>query len=144
MEYLESMKKVEEAVQMGDNSLPKTVDASSPPTSHSITLLVKLPIAVPVPLPCSVSISSQASKFQLKFRKKLKARGRPKRAVRQLCSFNKSAADRVSRKCADTDSASTVSQKRHKYQLCPVCGSCLLYTSPSPRDRTRSRMPSSA
>ena len=29
---------------------------------------------------------------------------------------------------------------------CPSCGSndCLLYTSPSPRDRTRSRMPSSA
>ena len=25
-----------------------------------------------------------------------------------------------------------------------VMGSCLLYTSPSPRDRTRSRMPSSA
>ena len=25
-----------------------------------------------------------------------------------------------------------------------VCSSCLLYTSPSPRDRTRSRMPSSA
>ena len=24
------------------------------------------------------------------------------------------------------------------------CGTCLLYTSPSPRDRTRSRMPSSA
>ena len=24
------------------------------------------------------------------------------------------------------------------------CGDCLLYTSPSPRDRTRSRMPSSA
>ena len=26
----------------------------------------------------------------------------------------------------------------------PVVGTCLLYTSPSPRDRTRSRMPSSA
>ena len=26
----------------------------------------------------------------------------------------------------------------------PAIGSCLLYTSPSPRDRTRSRMPSSA
>ena len=26
----------------------------------------------------------------------------------------------------------------------PIVGSCLLYTSPSPRDRTRSRMPSSA
>ena len=25
-----------------------------------------------------------------------------------------------------------------------VCCTCLLYTSPSPRDRTRSRMPSSA
>ena len=25
-----------------------------------------------------------------------------------------------------------------------TCGACLLYTSPSPRDRTRSRMPSSA
>jgi len=35
--------------------------------------------------------------------------------------------------------------------ICPISGSrrammvaCLLYTSPSPRDRTRSRMPSSA
>ena len=27
---------------------------------------------------------------------------------------------------------------------CASCGICLLYTSPSPRDRTRSRMPSSA
>ena len=26
----------------------------------------------------------------------------------------------------------------------PDCSDCLLYTSPSPRDRTRSRMPSSA
>ena len=26
----------------------------------------------------------------------------------------------------------------------PLAGCCLLYTSPSPRDRTRSRMPSSA
>ena len=28
--------------------------------------------------------------------------------------------------------------------LCSLFGACLLYTSPSPRDRTRSRMPSSA
>ena len=27
---------------------------------------------------------------------------------------------------------------------CPVADSCLLYTSPSPRDRQKSRMPSSA
>ncbi len=30
------------------------------------------------------------------------------------------------------------------YTVSAVCGLCLLYTSPSPRDRTRSRMPSSA
>jgi len=35
--------------------------------------------------------------------------------------------------CRDPDCAST-----------STCMSCLLYTSPSPRDRTRSRMPSSA
>ena len=29
-------------------------------------------------------------------------------------------------------------------QACALVGVCLLYTSPSPRDRTRSRMPSSA
>ena len=28
--------------------------------------------------------------------------------------------------------------------FCVDCNTCLLYTSPSPRDRTRSRMPSSA
>ena len=31
-----------------------------------------------------------------------------------------------------------------KFQLVSALSSCLLYTSPSPRDRTRSRMPSSA
>ena len=31
-----------------------------------------------------------------------------------------------------------------KSNLQTVIGNCLLYTSPSPRDRTRSRMPSSA
>ena len=29
-------------------------------------------------------------------------------------------------------------------EILTPCASCLLYTSPSPRDRTRSRMPSSA
>src|SRR5664280_907679 len=32
---------------------------------------------------------------------------------------------------------------KRKFVLVPLCD-CLLYTSPSPRDRTRSRMPSSA
>ena len=34
-------------------------------------------------------------------------------------------------------------QVQHRKQFA-MCYSCLLYTSPSPRDRTRSRMPSSA
>ena len=32
----------------------------------------------------------------------------------------------------------------HGLKVCPDLDTCLLYTSPSPRDRTRSRMPSSA
>ena len=32
----------------------------------------------------------------------------------------------------------------NNYDISTQLGSCLLYTSPSPRDRTRSRMPSSA
>ena len=32
----------------------------------------------------------------------------------------------------------------HRYYLTAQFTTCLLYTSPSPRDRTRSRMPSSA
>ena len=40
--------------------------------------------------------NNQESRFRnLKFRDKLKVRGRPKRPVKQLCSFNKSVADRV-------------------------------------------------
>ena len=31
-----------------------------------------------------------------------------------------------------------------EFVACDICKICLLYTSPSPRDRTRSRMPSSA
>ena len=36
-----------------------------------------------------------------------------------------------------------INQEIHHYTNAPLSG-CLLYTSPSPRDRTRSRMPSSA
>ena len=42
----------------------------------------------------------------------------------------------------------TAHRDLHGYQVCDnvatQLGTCLLYTSPSPRDRTRSRMPSSA
>ena len=44
---------------------------------------------------------------------------------------------RIAKLCGVDESA--VRERRHALGL-----SCLLYTSPSPRDRTRSRMPSSA
>ena len=42
--------------------------------------------------------------------------------------------------------ATPINQARHTVVVVPLSTSatCLLYTSPSPRDRTRSRMPSSA
>ena len=40
--------------------------------------------------------------------------------------------------------SSTVGQTVHFQNQDYVIGSCLLYTSPSPRDRQKSRMPSSA
>ena len=41
-------------------------------------------------------------------------------------------------------SNSTVSVETRGTGIVGTCSGCLLYTSPSPRDRTRSRMPSSA
>ena len=38
----------------------------------------------------------------------------------------------------------TVSEIQHRAKVERAANACLLYTSPSPRDRTRSRMPSSA
>ena len=38
----------------------------------------------------------------------------------------------------------TATRKRHREDIDVHCTICLLYTSPSPRDRQKSRMPSSA
>ena len=50
--------------------------------------------------------------------------------------------------CNDHDTLLLFSDRGVSYALpayrVPLSSSCLLYTSPSPRDRTRSRMPSSA
>ena len=40
--------------------------------------------------------------------------------------------------------ANALNELREKIEELRELNSCLLYTSPSPRDRTRSRMPSSA
>ena len=45
---------------------------------------------------------------------------------------------------APQDGFYTLMENDRSGQRMEVIGACLLYTSPSPRDRTRSRMPSSA
>ena len=44
----------------------------------------------------------------------------------------------------DLQSTDGISSEEQEYNPTPIINDCLLYTSPSPRDRTRSRMPSSA
>ena len=44
----------------------------------------------------------------------------------------------------ESEPAQAVSEAEAEVEAMPEAGICLLYTSPSPRDRTRSRMPSSA
>ena len=78
-----------------------------------------------------------SSKFRdLKFRPKVKARGRPKRSQRQLCSFNKSSADReaVSRRGRKRKNGTKpTSGKRRRLpttnnslsEYCPVCQSMM-------------------
>ena len=40
--------------------------------------------------------------------------------------------------------ATAISTAKERVRFCEVCHNCLLYTSPSPRDLSTSRMPSSA
>ena len=68
---------------------------------------------------------------------------RPERIRRceLYCGYNQAMLKDISElSCEDCWSREIVSG----ILICEECGSCLLYTSPSPRDRTRSRMPSSA
>ena len=75
-----------------------------------------------------------------------------KRSVHTHCSKMHKKCDRTTFQCVSTESMfdsiskkSAASKQSAVSFACALCSkSCLLYTSPSPRDRTRSRMPSSA
>ena len=58
----------------------------------------------------------------------------------RMMSSSKSAADLGARRRAAAEATAAMRDHQPPPELPP----CLLYTSPSPRDRTRSRMPSSA
>ena len=46
--------------------------------------------------------------------------------------------------CLEFTSNLTIDEDNERRKIVDQLNTCLLYTSPSPRDRTRSRMPSSA
>src|SRR5665811_1782043 len=50
----------------------------------------------------------------------------------------------ASRSLVISGGATLIAAQRVRAKLIKIASTCLLYTSPSPRDRTRSRMPSSA
>ena len=67
--------------------------------------------------------------------------------TRQAVGYGRSSCSVDKCKCLDTRTVYPTSSHRHKTRLghaFQTHPTCLLYTSPSPRDRTRSRMPSSA
>ena len=68
---------------------------------------------------------------------------------RELASFSQFASDLDDATKAQLASGQRITELLKQKQYSPLSVaqqsiSCLLYTSPSPRDRTRSRMPSSA
>ena len=84
----------------------------------------------------STSTNLQNNKFaNLTFKKKLKARGRPKRSVRQLCSFNRSQADSQADKVQKPQKRKSnkeykeepiVKQRRLQETFtCPVCNNLI-------------------
>ena len=65
---------------------------------------------------------------------------------RELAAFSQFASDldEATRRQLERGQRVTEVMKQKQYAPMSVAEICLLYTSPSPRDRTRSRMPSSA
>ena len=70
---------------------------------------------------------------------------RHRRRRRRACrAARRRARRRRRRRCSSTPRGARTRRARGRRRCCATCRCCLLYTSPSPRDRTRSRMPSSA
>lgn len=84
-----------------------TSTALSSANSESVTALVK---------PSENDVDCRSRFNNLKFKTKLKSRGRPKRPARQLCSFNRSVADKRKEPDPDPDEPceGPVTRKRAK------------------------------
>ena len=62
----------------------------------------------------------------------------------EMFNYGKLKRERVTDASSVSEIVERILEQRNTSHLIPSSTSCLLYTSPSPRDRTRSRMPSSA
>ena len=132
MAYFDEMREIENLMRAG-RPLLKQCDEGKEGICEQSAQQVASTSVIPAP---SVSVAPETeikSRFQaLKFRKAVKARSRPKRPSRQLYSFNRSAADRVSttsssqkpvKRRSTQSKDELIPRKRRKQaaQRCPVC-----------------------
>ncbi|GBN27315.1 hypothetical protein AVEN_190516-1 [Araneus ventricosus] len=147
--YLNDMKEIEQVVRSGSKveSLPSFVstmskqqlptEANTPvntESSENVQLLNGNQFAVDASN-INEEIHDQShnnSKYNLTFKKKLKVRGRPKRLLKQICSFNKSSMDIAvnkengrKRKRIDSVSKGDIAANDNDSELtlkvCPIC-----------------------
>ncbi|KAF0703329.1 Uncharacterized protein FWK35_00034552 [Aphis craccivora] len=128
--YLKGMKEVERIIRSGSAiencSLLAASNCASIQTKPNSTQQIESELP-PVPQPLNDENNSETTsttledkskpadltgRFQLKFKDKVKVRGRPKRALKQLCSFNKTSVDRATQ---NQHSSEPTSKKRKKY-----------------------------
>ena len=137
--YLQAMKTAEELVRRGTTLQYLTAEVKDTKTEEAQQRDHE---------ECSACISENSCPSlspphkNLKFRRKLQSRGRPKRSVRQLCSFNKSQADRglqtdkkKPRKQENTESLNRQRGVKKRRILgsndnCPVCDERPSHTDP--------------
>ena len=107
LEYLKTLKEFEKNVRSG--KALRLSDKVTVNNSEMIKTTVSQPPVEEVHTAQELPATS-GERFQFTFREKVKVRGRPKRPAKQLCSFNKSLADR--KPSAHKRSSSTIHEKQ--------------------------------
>lgn len=127
--YLKGIKEVERFIRSGSAiencSLLAASTCASIQTKPNSTQIIESELPVPQPLNdennsegTSTTLEDKSmpadltGRFQLKFKDKVKVRGRPKRALKQLCSFNKISVDRATQNQHSSELPSKKNEKK--------------------------------